>query len=534
MQALAQSGNGFNITCQNIILDSDTLTEGRSNSQSHYLTQPLQPTSDSDYDHILSQLHHALTKTKRKLNSAEVELLNKSDGQLGRKESTGRSQTTIRFKNEALSTKYSVSTQTISTSEIDEELSSNGNFPMQDVHSELVAINEHLKRQSQALLDRQYELDKRESALAEMEDTFRAATSTSLRQLVESEIEDRWYKLKQIDTLTEQNKRYQTQISTLNRRFKNLQQKHAFTLKKASTALHVEKATTDSLKKPLIGTAVKPHQQSTLSKESLGIYDLLSIILEWIVDVHLGHIVDDLEQQGIKKGSPSLPAAFLNERCAKVLPFLAEILPLLPSGHLKIQQPCLQFIYWSVIHLDMAGSQRVILASTYRRIGEELFKPTMSRPIGEATVNASNLSSSIHYPEKNKCNLYLHSTNLRIRILSALIILKIMNQADRLASVLEILHKDLMTDMGKEILLQCKGIAVVTIYLKASNKVLLERVVDLMLLMSMESPLLDDFLNSCSNESWFRACSAVIRSPSTNSLVIEKLSIILQRLSKMK
>ena len=57
---------------------------------------------------------------------------------------------------------------------------------------------------------------------------------------------------------------------------------------------------------------------------------------------------------------------------------------------------------------------------------------------------------------------------------------------------------------------------------------------DILLQLSMECDQLPAFLDSCSNEIWFRAVANVWRVNSSEKKVLEKLSIILQKLSKIK
>lgn len=58
--------------------------------------------------------------------------------------------------------------------------------------------------------------------------------------------------------------------------------------------------------------------------------------------------------------------------------------------------------------------------------------------------------------------------------------------------------------------------------------------IDIYLQMSMESAALPSFLDSCSTETWFRTVSMAWRMPAVDEKVLEKLSIILQKLSKMR
>ena len=57
---------------------------------------------------------------------------------------------------------------------------------------------------------------------------------------------------------------------------------------------------------------------------------------------------------------------------------------------------------------------------------------------------------------------------------------------------------------------------------------------DIYLQMSMDSPYLRSFLDSCSKESWFQAVSLVWKMPGIEAKQHEKFSIILQKLSKIR
>ena len=107
----------------------------------------------------------------------------------------------------------------------------------------------------------------------------------------------------------------------------------------------------------------------------------------------------------------------------QILPGMSDILSILPSVNPRLQQPCLQFTYWSIVYMEQTvqGSQvpkrtkhngifqhrsviglttlclkcvsifslsisfllsflqRTALASTLRHIGEELYKPQVEK-----------------------------------------------------------------------------------------------------------------------------------------------------------
>lgn len=57
---------------------------------------------------------------------------------------------------------------------------------------------------------------------------------------------------------------------------------------------------------------------------------------------------------------------------------------------------------------------------------------------------------------------------------------------------------------------------------------------DIFLQMSTDSPFLPPFLESCSNETWFRTVAMVLRAPRQDIKLLERLSIVLQKLSKIR
>jgi len=59
-------------------------------------------------------------------------------------------------------------------------------------------------------------------------------------------------------------------------------------------------------------------------------------------------------------------------------------------------------------------------------------------------------------------------------------------------------------------------------------------VLDIYILMCVETAVLQPFLAFCSTEAWFRAVSMVLKMPSLDIKQHEKLSVILQKLSKIR
>ena len=76
--------------------------------------------------------------------------------------------------------------------------------------------------------------------------------------------------------------------------------------------------------------------------------------------------------------------------------------------------------------------------------------------------------------------------------------------------------------------------AVILNNLRIPSKVLLANVIGSLVQMTVESKSLQPFLEACSNNLFFRTCSVLLRTPKLDLQILEKLSIILQKLSKIK
>ncbi|XP_036926427.1 coiled-coil domain-containing protein 138 isoform X7 [Sturnira hondurensis] len=167
------------------------------------------------------------------------------------------------------------------------------------------------------------------------------------------------------------------------------------------------------------------------------------------------------------------------------------------------------------------------MTSTLRRLGEVIFK-------GVVTKGIQDNSSEYSMENKPKTASFFRSSNLPLRFLSTLIVLKTVTQADYLAQAFDSLCLDLKTDEGKVLFLQYQAVPVILNHLRISSKGLLSNVIDSLLQMTVESKSLQPFLEACSNNLFFRTCSVLLRTPKLDLQILEKLSIILQKLSKIK
>ncbi|NXG52953.1 CC138 protein, partial [Psilopogon haemacephalus] len=210
----------------------------------------------------------------------------------------------------------------------------------------------------------------------------------------------------------------------------------------------------------------------------------------------------------------------------QLLPIVAEQLQWMPFMNPKLHIPVIKFIYWSIRHLD-TGIQQATMTSTMRRLGEDIFKGIVSKGNPHSSSEQSTES-------KSKSAAFFKSSCMPLRFLSTLIVLKTVTQVDYLAQAFDSLRTDLKTDEGKALFLEYQCVPVILSHLKASSRGLLSSALDGLLQMTMESDSLQPFLESCSNEAFFRTCSLLLRSSKLDIQILEKLCVILQKLSRIK
>nr|XP_054754822.1 coiled-coil domain-containing protein 138-like [Lytechinus pictus] len=431
------------------------------------------------------------------------------------------------------------------------------------VYAELVTISSKLQKQNIALQEREKALEKRERSLQNLEETLQTDHS-SIRQAYK-DFNNRWHKLEeehrkqvkeledtikertkeikrqkesfdtlkqandglrnQLDKVEEQNKKLESQAISLQSRLTNLLRKQELTSRQRDQESMAVKAKVETVKRRVDGSAQKS-VMSRSTKQSSGLYDALGILLEWVSEVHLRHYSDDPS-----KPLESMPSqALTHDRCIRILPSLVEVLGQLPSHAAKLHLPCLQFIYWSLLCLQSSDKQQISLSSTYRRLGDELYRPQVVRFASDRDKTSPDPAQT----EKPKSAIFFKSTNLHIRFLSSLIIMKTVTQVDYLANVFDVLRCDLKDDRAKELYLRYQATPLILSHLRASNRAITGCAVDIFLQMSMESIFMQQFLYSCCNDVWFKSCAALLSSSGMDIKVVEKLSIILQKLSKIK
>ncbi|XP_070261956.1 coiled-coil domain-containing protein 138 isoform X2 [Myotis yumanensis] len=269
---------------------------------------------------------------------------------------------------------------------------------------------------------------------------------------------------KQLNEVSEENKKMEIQAKRVQARLDNLQRKYEFMtiqrLKGNSHAVHEMKSLRQE-KVPVSKTYKVPLNAQ--------VYELLTVFMDWISDYHLSKLKS--EESGMDGEKLLFKFASqrndIQEKCIKLLPVMTEQLQWMPFVNAKLHEPFVKFIYWSLRQLE-AGTLHSTMTSTLRRLGEDIFKGVVNKGIQDNSLEHS-------MENKPKTAAFFRSSHLPLRFLSTLIVLKTVTQES-----------------------------------------------------------LQPFLEACSNTLFFRTCSVLLRTPKLDLQILEKLSIILQKLSKIK
>ncbi|XP_057900434.1 coiled-coil domain-containing protein 138 [Melospiza georgiana] len=376
----------------------------------------------------------------------------------------------------------------------------------EEVHTKIAAIKEQHEAEVKQLTEALREITKENRRLKSSYDSLRDVND-SLR--------------KQLSDVTELNKKLEGQARKAKARLENLQRKHEFSkVWKSNDLCQVMKEG-----KPMKQEKVMAKSRTATLPLNSQVYELLTYLMDWISDQHLSKIKTQ-EESHKPRVTQSSKNFYTQEKCMKLLPTAAEQLQWMPYVNPKLHVSVIKFIYWSIRQLD-TDTQHTAMRSTMRRLGEDIFKGIVSK---------GNPQSSSEQPteSKSKSAAFFKSLCMPLRFLSTLIVLKTVKQVDYLAQAFESLRADLKTDEGKALFLEYQCVPVVLSHLKVSSTSLLSRALDGLLQMTMESGSLQPFLEACSNESFFQTCSVLLRSSKLDIAVLEKLCVILQKLSRIK
>ncbi|XP_054471602.1 coiled-coil domain-containing protein 138-like [Anoplopoma fimbria] len=334
---------------------------------------------------------------------------------------------------------------------------------------------------------------------------------------------------KQLNEINEQNKKLESQSRRVQARLENLQRKYENgTAQRGGPKASVK--STESFKpskKETVAASGKPSNQRSSSPTQLK---LLALLLDWVLD---GQTFSSVAGNEGKVVGQCLPPEFvLNERCLKVLPLLADQL-----HHTSLSEPdlllkLLCLIHWALRHMDNS-TQHLALSATLRRIGEELSKPPaqLTLPQSEDPDLPKPHSGAAGGPCRS-WPLY-RSPCPHTRILSSLIILRTVTQADVLAQALDILRTELMSEESRGLFIRYGGVCVLLSMLQAGRGGL-HTPVDILMQLTEQSRYLNPFMEACSSKEFFQTASQLLKNPRLELPTLEKISILLQKLSNIR
>ncbi|XP_023144174.1 coiled-coil domain-containing protein 138 isoform X1 [Amphiprion ocellaris] len=333
---------------------------------------------------------------------------------------------------------------------------------------------------------------------------------------------------KQVNEISEQNKKLESQSKRVQARLENLQRKYEQSIPSRGHQKGSVKSTDciKPLKKEKNAASGKPSEKGSSSPVSLKLLDLL---LDWVLDGQMFSSVAGNELKGVGQCLPQ--EVVLSERCLKVLPLMADQLHHTPLSEPNLLLNVLRLIYWALRHLD-DSKQHVTLSATLRRIGEEVSKPAVQSTVLKSLDPDLPKSCTEATGPFRSLPLY-QSPCPHTRILSTLIILRTITQADVLAQALENLRTELMCEDSRGVFIHSGGLRVLLLMLRA-GRAGLETPIDILMQLCEQSRYLNSFLEACSCEEFFRAASQLLKNPRLELPSLEKLSILLQKLSSIR
>ncbi|XP_042190523.1 coiled-coil domain-containing protein 138 isoform X5 [Callorhinchus milii] len=376
---------------------------------------------------------------------------------------------------------------------------------VQESKRQVIVHEQHLTKREALLLKHQVALTKLRGVEEEVHAKFQimkeqhAAEVSQLTDALKEKMKENKRLKSSFDTLKELNDSLKTQINDVSKKNKKMETQGKKVQNRLENLQRKNELAAAQKSRENIATSVKeirPEKQDMFQQipkmsnrpaVNSNFCELLGILLDWITDSHLCHSSSEDDGNSQRAPDPSgLPVKYIQDKCAK----------------------------------------HTTIISTMRRLGEELYRGAAPRLVQE---NPSDVPET-----KPKTSAFFRSSDLNIRFLSTLSILKTITQVDIVAQAFDTLHMDLKIDGGKALFLEHRAIPIILVYLKPSSKGLLSSAVDIFLQMTMESRYLQSFLEACSNETWFRTCSLLLRYPKLEWQILEKLSVILQKLSKIK
>jgi len=411
---------------------------------------------------------------------------------------------------------------------------------IQKVHKELCDINQKLQEEHKRLKEWEYKLMKRDSLLKRKEKEL-SNCADSMKTALQNELKEQGSRFEvesdeRLKELSNENKKIRNTIKVLTKSNENMrkraeegelkiqkyEEKTQNLQNRISNLQRKVEILQDQNKKQTSQTKYSSNNSdrkiSIPSKEETTpvFYEVFGSTLQWISETYLTtNIVNLIKHKPQSEHDPSLEVT--NEKCLKVLVLLPRILPKIGQLQTDVQLGYLQFIYWSILHAGLSqSSQKYCHSATYRRIGEELYQPSLAQKDKETSPS------------------FYRNKNVHVRLLSKLILLYTITQADVLSQVFQTLNQDLRLENGKDFFMKYKGTFVIFPLFKLTNKVNLMNSLDILMILSTDSPYLQPFLENLSTMEWVHSILTIMRSSMDDENMLEKLSLLLQRLSRIR
>ncbi|XP_059895907.1 coiled-coil domain-containing protein 138-like isoform X3 [Gadus macrocephalus] len=328
----------------------------------------------------------------------------------------------------------------------------------------------------------------------------------------------------QLKELGEHNTKLESHYKRVQGRLENLQRKYDPGLVEKARLNVCAKATQSRREKS--GASSKPTNKGPMRPSSPS---LLALLLDWLLETQTFSLVAPRHETASEPQCLP-PQVLLTDRCLQMLPLLADQLQRTSLSDPPLLLCVLRLVYWGLRHLD-SSPQRGALSSTLRRIGAQVSAhPPEEKDSGDGVLPGSRGNSG---PAHGGSVLH-HSPCPHTRVLSALIVLHTVTQADLLAQALGGLRSQLRSEGSRGLFLQYGGLGVLLRLLGASCRGGLHGPVDILMQLSAPSRFLDPFLDACSCADFFSTISKLLQQPPLDLRLLEKLSILLQKLSNIR
>lgn len=415
--------------------------------------------------------------------------------------------------------------------------------------SAVICKEEQILKQMESLEEKQSCIKKRESALLEVEECV-SACQLSIEKCIEEEIqkslksnrsiarklEEDYYRAKKdnnrlkaglasICSINEKLKEQlkaeklrcssmEQKVSALQGRLVCLRVKHAPRCKQQPPQQppaqpEVSKSSPNGVKKDLhTENQSKVFQLLVLTNLCMQKYDLQANEQQELLVHHLMQWATEVLATINCDSKKTLSSDVL---CSTTFSLLGNCFSSIPVEH---HHTCLRFICRAILHIN--PKTKSLLSSSLRRIGELC-----------AASAIGTQSHGVKLPPHSLCN----SLDIRVRLLSCLVILQTLTQVDAVNLAMQALKCDLRQTNVQGEFISFGGVQALFMFLTPAPKlyVLCGGALDIFILLSSDSGL-----KQLLNDKWFGAAATLIQDDNFPTLQLEKLSILLQRLSSTR